>query len=155
MEIVKKYKVVILIVLPVLILVIFRSTGINHFKPDSARLAEPSVTKSNIITFEKLGSLSGDKLLINLDAEKIAFDNFTGKTLNIPADSVLIKNNLKTFHKHNGPVLLYSSDQAVSARIWMVLSQMGIRNIYILTGENDNEVFKNKFRPDTLIRPEL
>ena len=78
MEIVKKYKAVILIVLPVLILVIFRSTGTNHFKPDSEKWAEPSVTKSNIITVEKLGSLSGDKLLIYLDAEKVAVNNFTG-----------------------------------------------------------------------------
>lgn len=155
MEIIKQYKVVIMVVLPLLILVIFRSAGTNHFKPDSEKWAEPSVMKSNIMTAEKLGSLPGEKLLINLAEEKITINNFTGKTLNIPADSVLIKNNLRTFDKHNGPLLLYSSDPAVSARIWMVLRQMGINNIYILSGENDNEVFKYKFGPDTLIRPDL
>jgi rhodanese-related sulfurtransferase len=155
MEIIKQYKVVIMVVLPILILVIFRLTGTNHFRPDSKKLAEPSVMKSNIITVEKLVSLPGEKLLINLDEEKVTINNFTGKTLNIPADSVLVKNNLKTLDNNKGPLLLYSSDPAVSARIWMVLRQMGINNIYILTGENDNEVFKYKFGPDTLVRPDL
>jgi 3-mercaptopyruvate sulfurtransferase SseA len=74
---------------------------------------------------------------------------------NIPADSILSKKYLNTIRKHNGPVILFSSEMAVSARIWMLLSQMGCKNIYILTNNTDNEVFKSKFRPDTVTRPEL
>jgi len=50
---------------------------------------------------------------------------------------------------------LVSSDASVSARMWMFLSQMGIENLFILTTDRENESFKNKFRPDTLTRPEL
>jgi hypothetical protein len=56
---------------------------------------------------------------------------------------------------NDGPVLLNSSEEAVSARVWMILSQLGHSNIYIVTDDPEIEVMKNKFRPDTLIRPEL
>ena len=155
MNLIKKYKVVILIVLPILILVLIRSFGGNHFKSDAKRWAEPSVLRSNIVTGEQSGTLSGEKLIINLGEEDTEINLMTGDALYIPASSLLSKKNLNTIRKHDGPVLLFSSETAVSARMWMVLSQMGYRNIYILTNEADNEVFKYKFRPDTLVRPEL
>ena len=82
-------------------------------------------------------------------------NEITSDALFIAADSILSKNNLSIIRKHDGPVLLVSSETAVSARIWMVLSQMGYKNIYILTNDADSEVLKYKFRPDTLVRPEL
>ena len=75
--------------------------------------------------------------------------------VHIPPDSVLNRKYLTIIKDHKGAVLISSSDAALSARIWMVISQTGCRNLYILTGSNDNEVFKNEFRPDTLARPEL
>jgi hypothetical protein len=155
MELIKKYRVVFAVVLPILILVLFRSFGTNHFQSDAEKLAEPSVARANIITTEQLASLNGEKLLINFGKERITSLDFKMTTLNISSDSLLLKNNIKTIQKHSGPVLLYTADMSVSARIWMLLSQMGVKNLYILAKENDNEVFKNKFRPDTLIRPEL
>ena len=52
-------------------------------------------------------------------------------------------------------MILVSSENAISARVWMILSQIGIKNIFILPEEKDFEVLKNKFRPDTLSAPEL
>jgi hypothetical protein len=154
MGIIKKYKVVILVVMPVLILVLFRAFGTNHFKNDARRWAEPSVARSNIISEDQLGTLSGEKLIINLDKKSSGIEqNINNKV--ISADSILSKNVLNIIRKHGGPVLLFSSDAAVSARVWMILSQMGYGNIYIFTNDTDNEVLKNKFRPDTVIRPEL
>jgi hypothetical protein len=37
----------------------------------------------------------------------------------------------------------------------MIISQTGRRDLFILSGINDNEVFKNEFRPDTIVSPEL
>jgi hypothetical protein len=155
MEIFNKYKVVIMVVLPVVILVIIRSLGANHFKPDAKKWAEPSVIGSNLVTVRQLDSLSGEKLVINLNNRENADKYRKGNVLTINTDSILAKNNLRIIHKHNGPVLLYSADPAISARIWMVLSQMGISKIYILTEDPDNESFKSKFRSDTLVRPEF
>lgn len=134
MNLIKKYKAVIIIVLPLLILILFRSFGANHFKSDTKRWAKPSVLKSNIISTEQAAKLSGNKLIINLDEKP---------------------NILNTIRKHDGPVLLFSSETGVSARIWMVLSQMGYEKIFILSNDADSEILKSKFRPDTLVRPEL
>jgi ABC-type multidrug transport system fused ATPase/permease subunit len=154
MRILIKYRIVFAIVIPVLILVLIRSFGVNHFKADVKKWAESSVEESNIISKEQIENLTGEKLIINLDKEKISINNFTGRELFIPADSVLDKRNLQMIRKHSGSVLLFSSDPSVSARVWMILSQMGCTKIYILIMDKDNEVPKNKFRPDTLVRPE-
>jgi anti-anti-sigma regulatory factor len=155
MEIIKKYGVVITVVLILLVLVFIRSFGINHFQNDAEKLAEPSISGSNIITPDQVVSLKGEKLVINLDKEITEECKVNAVVLNMSVDSILLKNNIRTIKRHAGPLLLCSSDPALAARIWMILSQMGISDIFILTSDNDNEEFKNKFRPDTLIRPEL
>jgi hypothetical protein len=155
MELLNRYKVVIAVVLPILILVLIRTIGNNQFKKDAKQQAEPSVTGSNIITNEQLITLTGGILFINLDEEQTIPGRMQREVLNIPAESILLKNNLKVIRKHKGPILLYSANIAVSARIWMVMSQLGYRNIYILNEDPENEILKNKFRPDTLVRPEL
>jgi len=156
MDLIKKYRLVIAVVLPILILVLLRSLGVNHFKNNVKRWAEPSVKQSNTIDIKQSDALSGKKLIINLDNDVIGIREISADAQNIPADSVLTKKYFKIIRKHDGPVLLFSSQPSVSARIWMILSQMGFNNTYILTNNKDNEVFKYKFRPDTLsLRPEL
>jgi len=151
MELLKKYRLVIAVVLPILILVLIRSLSVNHFKNDAKIWAEPSVKQSNRMTIEQVRSLIGKNLIINLDKDVSRISELTSDAQNIPADSILSKKQLIMIMKHDGPVLLYSSEPGLSARIWMILSQMGCRNIYILTKNSDNEVFKYKFRPDTLL----
>ncbi len=87
-----------------------------------------------------------------MDKDFKPVSEITGDVQNITADSILSKKYVNTILKHDGPVLLSSSEPGLSARIWMILSQMGCTNIYILTKNTDNEVFKYKFRPDTLMQ---
>jgi hypothetical protein len=156
MEFIKKFKVVIAVVLIILVLVLIRSTGIYHFKNDAKKWAESSIKQSNSLTADEAAALPGSRLIINLDKGAISIPGLTGDVRNIPADSILDKNIISTILNHDSPVLLLSSEPGLSARIWMILSQMGCRNIYILTKSGDNEVLKYKFRPDTLtLRPEL
>lgn len=155
MDLIKRYKVVIAVVLPILIMVLVRSLGTNHFKADAVKLAEPSVLRSNIISFDKAVSLPGNKLFVNLLGEDGLINTPGMKSINIPSDSILNKKILHLMKNNDGPVLLYSSEEAVSARVWMILSQLGHNNIYIVSDDPENEVMKNKFRPDTLVRPEL
>ena len=117
--------------------------------------AKPSVNHSVIVSENQMSMLAGDIMLLKLDKTESLIKNLHGKTFTISVDSILDKRNLKRIFNHKGPILLISSDKAVSARIWMILSQMGRRDIFILTNDPDNEVFKNKFRPDSLTKPEL
>jgi hypothetical protein len=144
MKMIYRYKAVIAVVLPIAVLVLVRSFGINHFRNDAKKWAEPSVVQSNLILREQLGKFPGEKLIINLDNKNSENSEISGKVLMIPADSILSKNILNTIRKHKGPVLLYSSETGVSAKLWMVLSQMGYQKIYILTEDTDNEVFNYK-----------
>ena len=155
MNLLNRYKTVAVVVIPILILVLIRSLSINSFRNDAKKWAEPSFKRSNILGREEIMTLSGEILIINLNGENSGINETTAEEINIPPESVLSKNHLSTIRRHYGPVFLFSSESAVSARIWMILSQMGFRNIYILTNSTDNEVFKNKFRPDTISRPEL
>jgi hypothetical protein len=152
MELLKKFKVVIALVLIVLILVVIRSTGVNHFRNDAKKWALTSFNQANTINPEQANLLKGKTLIINLD-KNIKFPlMIAGELKNISPDSVLSRMNIKTIVKHSaGQVLLYSSEQGLSARIWMILSQMGCKNLFILTSDTDNEVFKYKFRPDTML----
>jgi hypothetical protein len=133
-----------------LVLILFRSSGYSHFKNDAGKWAEPSVKQSNTITIEQAETSAGKNMVVYLDKVVNPVMGITGDVQKIPADSILGKNHFNTIRKYDGRVLLSSSDPGVSARIWMILSQMGCSNIYILTNETDNEVLKYKFRPDSL-----
>jgi hypothetical protein len=70
--------------------------------------------------------------------------------VNIPAGSVMAKENLRKLRDQNGNIVLASEDPALTAKIWMMLSQMGFKNLYILSYEENNEVFNHQFQPDTV-----
>lgn len=154
MDFIKKYKVILIILIPIVILVFIRALGTNHFQTDAIKHAEPSFSGSNILTPDKVSQLEGEKLLILLGKDVIKH-NFSATVKSIPPDSVMEKENIGLLLKHNGPVLLSSEDVAVATRVWMILSQMGSENLYILSEDPEPEVLKYEFRPDTMARPEL
>jgi len=155
MEIIRKYKWVIILVLPIAILVIIKSLSLTRFKSDANKWAEPSVKGLNLIGREQIGELKGDLIIINLDGEESETGSVGFKSISISEELILSKENLKIIKGHSGPVLLFSEDISKQARVWMVLSQLGNKDIYILTDQADNEVIKYKFRPDTIARPDL
>jgi len=150
----KKYVPVLIIILPVIIAVVLRGTSQGHFRYDAERWAEPSVSGENIITPERLSQLKGDVILLNLGGDLHA-PTVIENQMAIPADSVLTKGMMKKLSRNNGAIVLWSGDPAISARIWMILSQTGIRELYILNPDSLNESLKEKFRADTTISPEL
>jgi len=154
MELIKKYRVILIVVLPVLILVLIRSTGFNHFKSDSKKWATPSLIHSNTVSSEQFPRLGGKSVIICLDKAAVP-EGITGEVQNVASDSLLTRGSVKRILSHDGPVLLNSSDPALSARLWMLLSQMGCRNIYILANNSDDEVLKYKFQPDTVSGTDL
>jgi hypothetical protein len=154
MKFVIKYKTLIIITIVTIILVLFRTLSVGHFKSDAGILAQPSVNHSVIVSEKQLSTIAGDIMLLKLGSNGILMKDIPGIVFTVTVDSIIEKRNLKKILTHKGPVVLISSDKGVSARVWMILSQMGRRDIFILTDDPDNEVFKNIFRPDTLNRPE-
>ncbi len=132
MKFIKQYRLVLPLFLLVVILVLIRTFSQKNFRYDAVKWAEPSAIGSNILTKDQIATLSGEILLINLGNDAAIDEQFQGNTMNINPDSILEKTNLMRIRKNKGPVILYSGDNSVSARVWMVLSEMGMKNIYIL-----------------------
>ncbi len=151
MSTIRQYGIVILVVLPVAIVVLIRALSSDRFDHNARKLAGSSFTHSNIVAWHQLDSLARDYLILDLDDRgDLEVKHLEYRVIRLPADSVLEKPGRDILRKHGKPFLLYSSDPAVPAKVWMLLSQMGYRNIYILSREADPEVMKYKFRPDTL-----
>jgi hypothetical protein len=142
--------ILILIVLPVAILVLIRGTAAERFKEDARKLAEPSFSHSNTMSREQLATFKSGYRIIDISDPGKQLEKHPGDSvIHLPAEIILEKTGQEVLRSNKLPVLLYSSDPAISARVWMLLSQMGYRNLFILTDEPDNEVIKYKFRPDT------
>lgn len=151
-EFLNKYGLVSVILITILLAAMLRYSGENKFKPDAYKHALPSLEKRNIIGPGDIDKFAQEKLLISLDGSD---DNHFKSTPHIlvPPDSIISRRYLKVIKNNKGPVILLSRDVSVSARAWMLLAQKGFDDIYIFS-ETDDEVAKNKFRPDSTIRPE-
>ncbi len=150
----KKYFMILAVVLPILVLVLTKSITRDHFRNNAAKWADRSIHKTNILTAKQLDKSDGKALIIELD-DIAETTGIKGEVIHISADDLLEKDNQKKLRAAGGNIVLVSDDPALSARIWMMLSQMGYKKLFILSDSTDNEVLKYKFQPDTLTRPEL
>jgi hypothetical protein len=150
MSYMRQYGMIILIILPVAILVLIRATTTNRFKQDARKLAEPSFSYSNMISREQLAAFSDGYLIIDLSDQINQLEKHHGNSvIHLPAEIILEKTGQEVLRSNKLPVLLYSPEPAISARVWMLLSQMGYHHLYILVDDPDNEVMKYTFQPDT------
>jgi hypothetical protein len=155
MKFISRFRLAIAVALPLIILLTIRTCSTRTFKYNARKWATTSFDNSNVIKETDIATLQGDKLIVNLDRSTGGIVDKSSPEIHISPDSLLFKKYLNTIRNHQGPVMLYSSDPALSARLWMILSETGCKNLYILTERNSDEIFKSKFRPDTLARPEL
>lgn len=142
----RPYRYVILIVLPIVILVVVRAFA-PGFKPDADKLAKASFTGANMLNREQVAALATQPLVIKLSSEQTSQPDPFSDTIFIAADKLLDKPNIKIIHAHRGPVVLVSDDPSVSAKAWMILSQMGYRDLFILAEKDNDEVLKYEFGP--------
>lgn len=133
MNFLKQYWLILAILILVTLLVLIRSFSRESFRYDAVKWAEPSSRGSNMVTEDQIPSLGGDILLINLGHDTPVNFQFPDKTMMINPELILKKTNLALIRKNKGPVILFSDDSSVPARVWMVVSEMGIKNIYILS----------------------
>ena len=117
-------------------LILVRTFNQGNFRYDAVRWAEPSLSGSNILTAEQVNSLDGEKLIIDLGNNAEIISRFMESARVMDPVSILEKENIRIIRGNKGPVILASGDISVSARIWMVLGEMGLKNLFILQPEN-------------------
>jgi hypothetical protein len=72
-----------------------------------------------------------------------------------PGDLVK-KSLIKKIRNSDNYYAIVSGSHAEAVKAWVILSQLGLKNIGILDKKGiENEVFKYQFRPDSTFRPEL
>jgi hypothetical protein len=133
MKFLKQYRFALIIFLVIISLVLLRSFSRAGFRYDAARWVEASVDGSNLIPLDQLSALKGEIMLLNLGSEAGLPDELIEKAVTVSPESVTLKENLKQIRNHKGPVILYSANGSVSARVWMILSEMGMRNVFIFS----------------------
>ncbi|TFH49856.1 MAG: rhodanese-like domain-containing protein [Bacteroidia bacterium] len=138
MNFLKQYWLILAVFILLTLLVLIRTFSQSNFRYDAVKWAEPSAMGTNIVTEDQISSHGDEILLINLGHDTADNIRVQDKTMKMNPESILEKSNLTLIRKNKGPVVLYSSDNSVSARIWMILSEMGIKNIYILQDDHLN-----------------
>jgi hypothetical protein len=149
------YLVAALIVLPVVIGLLIRFTETYRFGRNAAAAAAPSLQATNMIRWEQLAAMKTKTLVVDLsDTASLILRKASG-TIHIPAAHLLDRASLDTLKAHRKETrILYSPDAGVSAKAWMVLSQMGYRNLYILADDPDQEKLKFPFQPEPVVQAE-
>jgi hypothetical protein len=148
----KKYSLVIGIIVVILAMVLVKTLSSGHFRNNADKWISPTINQSNLITTGRLKTLAG-ALVVDL-SDNGDFLKQYNNAINIPADSLLDNVNQRKLRAHKGSIILVSDDQALSARIWMLLSQMGFTELFILNDSSNIEVLRYKFQHDTIARPE-
>jgi hypothetical protein len=147
----RHYGIIFFIVIPVAILVLIRSASTTHFKHNARQLAAASFTNSNTVRWDQLGVLGTKSLIIDLSDQDYLRKTHPEGTVNIPFRSLLDKDSQMMLQDHNGPLLLYSIEPATAAKAWIILSEMGYHNLFILQDGADDEMMKFEFQPDTAL----
>lgn len=133
MKYLKQYWLVLTIIVLVVAMVLIRSFSRNSFRYDAARWVATSADGSNLISPEQMAEAGDQILLVNLGSNPEVTGQSKDRTVMIAPEAILDRENIRLIRKNKGPVILSSDDPSVSARVWMVLSEMGIKNLYILS----------------------
>ena len=148
----KKLIIVFVLLGVVAILVVLRMVNRSIFKQNAGDVIAAIESRNTVISES---DLNDSYMLVNLDADSTPGQPEIPVTVKIPFENLLEKQNLEQFRQANLNIALYSNDQAIAAKAFTLLNQLGIQNLFIIdTDSIGNETFQYEFQPDTLIRPE-
>jgi len=154
MTLLKDLKLVILVVAALLTLVIIRYTNQNVFKERVATAVEITQRNGNLITLHQLKMLQTPYLVIDLTSKSGNDSTIFKHALPIQLENLLDEVNRKAMDEARGAVILFSEDEATVSKAWIILNQLGYKNLLVLSNEVNPEVLKYKFQPDTTARLE-
>lgn len=132
MKTLKQYKYIVAAAVLLAALAAIRTFNPGIFRYDAVRWAEPSVRGDYLITLDKLPAIGGEVLFVVLDDSCQIPDLPGSAILRADTHELATGDYIRKIRKSNGPVVFCSGDMSVSARVWIVLSETGIRDLYIL-----------------------
>ena len=154
MSLLKNLSGILLIIMGLLVLVVSRNSDTNIFKEPVRKAIGATQSNGNLITPDQLKLLPNPYLVIDLRSvtrnDSIQFQH----RMQIPFEKILDRENRDVLDQTKGNLILYSDDVATSSKAWVILNQLGYKNLLILTSNANTEELKYKFQPDTTARLE-
>ena len=142
----KDLKIVLIFLLVVLVFVIVRTTGKNRFKGDAKDAIEAVKTNNFSVSVNELKGSENQYFIIDLNESGSAqFEN----SLKIQFEKLLEETTLQKLKETENKILLVSDDNSVAAKAWVILNQLDFNNVFVLSDDENNEVLKYEFKPDT------
>ena len=146
MEKLKDLKIVLLILIVVLVLVIIKTTGKNRFKQDAQNVIEAVKSNNFSVTLKDLKGTENQYLIVDFNESGSAqFE----KSITVPFQKLLEESTIQQLKETENKILLVSVDNSVAVKAWVILNQMGINNLFVLSNDENAEVLKYEFQPDT------
>lgn len=150
----KNLKFIILIIGILLVLVVLRVSDQNLFKKDVKTAIEAARNNSNMISADQLRQQKNPWMVVNIGNSDIPDSIQVEHSMKIPFENLLDQTNRKILKGVDGDLILYSADVATAAKAWVILNQLGYKNVFILNAEENPEELKYKFQPDTTVKLE-
>ena len=147
MKQIKNLGIVIPLFILILGLIIARSTNKNLFKKEAQLALKEAV--NNSISMDQLKQSTSDYTIIGLDGP-VELEN----SRVILFGDLLSKENRNMIEELEGDLILYSADVSLSSKAWVILNQLGYSRVFILQQNENEELLKYKFQPDTSVRLE-
>jgi len=142
----KGLKIVLLALLVVLVLVIVKTTGKNRFKQDAQNVIEAVKSNNFQVTMNDLKGTENQYFIVDLtESGSAQFEN----SVKISFEKLLDETTLQKLKETENKILLVSDDNSVAVKAWVILNQLDFRNVYLLTDEENGEVLRYEFKPDT------
>lgn len=149
MNLLKKFKIILLVIVVLLILIVIRISDQNVFKEPVKTAVEGTQNNSNLITPNKFRKLTTSYLVIELGSESKHDSLQFLHSIKIPFERLLDEENREILNKTEGTLILYSDEIALASKAWIILNQLGYKDMLILTSVENPEELKYKFQPDT------
>jgi len=142
----KNLKFVLLMLLVILILVIVKTSGKNRFKQDARETIEAAESNNFQVTTKELKGNENQYLIVDLtESDSTPFEN----SVKIPFVKLLEESTLQKLKATENKILLVSDDNSVAAKAWVILNQLDFKNVFVFSHEENAEVLKYEFQPDT------
>jgi len=136
------------------VLVISRIFNPNLFKRETQAAIENALNTGFVISEDQLKTKNNPYLLVDLNHTTVVSQDNPENSVHIPFEKLLDKTSQDILKNNNGEIVLVATDNTTSSKAWVILNQLGYKNVIILEKKQNQEVLKYKFQPDTIIRLE-
>lgn len=146
-EIINKILILVSILLA-LVLVISQLRG-NNFRQGAENHANNALMGMNFISVEEYNNTNGSAIIIGI-SDTPADIRISDLYIIEEEELLLNKSEIRAIRKLPPPRILIAKNPAIMARAYILLSQKGIKELYLPEYIKEDMLLKYKFRPDTV-----